>query len=76
MVCTNEGTPIIIQYGYVCGVSKSTMSIFFNNDGDWKENKYCEYSCHENGNGYVGSFCCEESEYPSAKPSDIPSSHI
>jgi len=48
-------------YGEVCGDVKSIMATKCNKNDEWKEEKYCEYSCHENGNGYVGSFCCKPS---------------
>jgi len=59
-------------YQEVCGDVLSIMATLCNKSDEWKEEKYCEYSCQENGNGYVGSFCCKPSEYPSAKPSSIP----
>ena len=63
----------MVKYVENCHVDKSLLDALCTHNDVSKEGIYCEFSCHTSVNGYVGSFFCKESEYPSVKPSGVPS---
>ena len=64
--CTNIASPEMKDVGEDCNIGIVLMTSMCNDNDDWKRNKYCEHNCYTTGNGYVGSFCCQQSEYPNA----------
>ena len=67
--CTNVALTIMSQYGEVCSVFKPIMYEFLISRDNLMDNRYCEFSKHENGYGYVGSFLYDKSEHSIPKPS-------
>jgi len=58
-ICTNIPSPRMNFYGEDCDHSDSLLNLQCENDDEWMEKKYCEYSCYALGHSYPGSFCCE-----------------
>jgi len=43
-----------------------------NKNINWINNKYCQLSCYNKGNGYVGDQCCVPTAMPTPSPSQLP----
>jgi len=42
-----------------------------NKNNNWRQNKYCQYSCYMEGNGYYGDKCCTPTNEPTPPPSQV-----
>ena len=71
--CTNIASPELIAVNEDCHISYALLETLCHDDIVWTDKRYCEYACHDSGNDYDGTVCCKQTEYPSAKPSGVPS---
>merc|ERR1712232_1408026 len=58
IICSNEGTPLMIENGRECASSSNSIKNKCNRSKNWTKNKYCQLSCYVAGNGYPGDLCC------------------
>lgn len=56
--CSNDESPWMVQNNKTCETYGSEMhQSKCNHDESWRSNKYCQKSCYDSGNGYVGDEC-------------------
>jgi len=55
--CTNATTPWMRRNDINCDTFQS-LNQKCKNNANWRNKKYCELSCYNSGNGYVGDICC------------------
>jgi len=57
-ICDDRENNRMINKGQDCASSTGILTRKCNNSGQWINNKYCQLSCYNNGNGYDGDVCC------------------
>jgi len=56
-LCTDEETPWMTSNGVDC-IATELTNTKCNKNQKWNNNKFCQYSCFIEGNGYTGDNCC------------------
>jgi len=58
IVCDDRATPNMIKKGRTCGSRPKPIQTKCNKSFNWNQNKFCQLTCYNAGNGYDGDVCC------------------
>jgi len=71
-ICDDRESDKMMNKGQDCATSNGILDKKCNNNSKWRNNKWCQLSCYNNGNGYDGDVCCNNTPPTTPPPTQSP----